>query len=59
MNEWLTAPAPPVAQYRTEVEARIAHLEHDLMIRGHEADCPACSGRAWPLLPPKSVAVLR
>lgn len=38
--------------YSTAVEARIAYLEHDLMIAGHEVDCPACNGRAWPLEPP-------
>ena len=45
--------------YATEVEARIAHLEHALMIEGHQAECPACNGRAWPLKPPKTESVRR
>lgn len=45
--------------YATEVEARIAWLEHALMIAGHESECPACNGRAWPLSPPRTVAARR
>jgi len=40
--------------YRTVVEANIARLEHNLMIAGHEHECPACNGKAWPLEPPLS-----
>lgn len=45
--------------YATDVQARIARLEHLLMIAGHEAECPACNGEAWPLRPPKTVKGLR
>lgn len=54
---WRRRPAPNI--YATDVQARIARLEHLLMIAGHEAECPACNGEAWPLRPPKTVKGLR
>jgi hypothetical protein len=47
------------SMYKTAVAARIAFLEHQLMIAGHEVNCPACNNRAWPLSPPTSERVLK
>lgn len=58
--EVITAATVTVEQVdKAKVQARIARLEHLLMIAGHEAECPACNGEAWPLRPPKTVKGLR